>query len=242
MPGLAGLINCLQDRCGLSSESNAGYLFADDARIRYQGIPHTTPLKRLQSTPRWDLSDSKPASLPCLAASCLAIIAGTEIVFSSAPWSWHGPVYIIMLAGYSKQWDGPESGGSKQLFIHTKAASVKWCLSQNCTDSMARHKNVTRRLNLFDVGWCWPKNGCLRRHRGRDGPGAVSANIWLPHTWAHIGAWSVPGDSDHPRLVTIMGVTSLFSPEAVYGGRAVSCSCVPASLVISCGLCNSPYC
>ena len=44
MPGLAGLINCLQDRCGLGSESNAGYLFADEARIRYQGIPHTTPL------------------------------------------------------------------------------------------------------------------------------------------------------------------------------------------------------
>ena len=44
MPVLAGLINCLQDRCGLGSESNAGYLFADEARIRYQGIPHTTPL------------------------------------------------------------------------------------------------------------------------------------------------------------------------------------------------------
>ena len=51
----------------------------------------------------------------------------------------------------------------------------------------------------------WPKNGCLHRRRGRDGPGAVSANIWLAHTWAHIGAWSAPGGPDHPRLVTSSG-------------------------------------
>ena len=176
---------------------------------------------------------------PVLARRCLAIILGTEIVFSSAPWSWQGPVYITMLAGHrqtqANNETGPSQGDPNNSSFTPRPRVSTERLSQNCTDTGPSIKMSAARLSLFDVGWCWPKNGCLCRHRGGWSRSCVCQHLISAHLGTHRGLVSHRG----PHIIrgwSPAGLTSRGSPEAVSGGRSVSGSCVPVVFVISCAV------
>ena len=179
MPSLAGLINCLQDGCGLSSETNGGYLFADKARFRSQEIPHTTQ-NTVHNLARSEISAIPRRHFPVWLCDAWPLDVW-DCVF--LPMVLTCRVYYHVRWVHSQTMRRARAGDLKNSFIHTKVVSVNRTfnpkLQKRYYKLWSGANNLHNPVHVFDVWWCWPGTGRGGCH---------------PRTPGHISpAWSVPG-------------------------------------------------